>query len=210
MTEQERIEKLKMANNGLMKIISGCIRCDTKLRNGQEDITYIPGVKVDCCGITGLLNDTIQNYYTIFKQGEESNVDQEQGSFNYGSFFGIRELAWRIMDFLQKNNSICCQKEKVHDKCGCLVLLGKLEESRDQEAETQDPKKMKKLAFETIKHIVLECSGISKGPNMNKRIIEQARTILALNHQGLTPKTTKALKSVLACWDREKWEVDDL
>ena len=92
-TDQEKITKLRLVNNGLMKIISECIRCDTKVKSGQEEITYVPGAKVECCGISGLLDDTIQNYYNIFKQGGESGVDQEQDSFNYGSFFGVRELA---------------------------------------------------------------------------------------------------------------------
>jgi len=91
--QKQKIKDLKKANNGLIKIIGECIRCDTKLRNGEADITYIPGIKVDCCGLLRLLDDTVQYYYTIFKQGEEAGIDREQGSFNYGSFFGVRELA---------------------------------------------------------------------------------------------------------------------
>ena len=132
-SSEKTIEKLRMLNDHLLKIISECVRCDNRLKTVKEgdEIEFVPGIRVDCCSLSGLLRNSIKiATEDMVREENKKDIGENQKIYNLARFHTMSDLSWRIMDFLGKSKYLCCSEEKIHEICSCLSLLDELSRER--------------------------------------------------------------------------------
>ncbi|CAI2161909.1 5558_t:CDS:2 [Funneliformis geosporum] len=84
-SSEKTIEKLRILNNHLLKIISDCIHCDNRLKTVKEgdEIEFVPGIRVDCCSLSGLLRNSIKIATEDMIRGEtRKDIGENQKIYN--------------------------------------------------------------------------------------------------------------------------------
>ena len=95
-SSEKTIEKLRILNNHLLKIISECIHCDSRLKTVKEgdEIEFVPGIRVDCCSLSSLLRDSIKIATEDMIRGENrKDIGENQKIYNLVRVHTMNDLS---------------------------------------------------------------------------------------------------------------------
>jgi len=95
-SSEKTIEKLRILNNHLLKIISECIHCDNRLKTVKEgdEIEFVPGKRVDCCSLSGLLRNSIKiTTEDMVRDETRKDIRENQKIYNLSRVHTMSDLS---------------------------------------------------------------------------------------------------------------------